>query len=94
MKGITVRTKWEGNVFQQYQNAFSKIDMKCIPLKNEMEYGHILGRLFLVWDSQYKLLFKSSYYIYKPSVFEQLLEINFFENTTTFWPMWETGITS
>lgn len=62
--------------------------MKCVPLKNEMEYGYILGRLFLVWDSQYKLLFfKSSYYIYKPFVFEQILEINFFENTTTFWPL-------
>lgn len=50
-------------MFSNTTMLFQKISIKVIPAKNEMEYGHILSRLFLLWDSQYKLFLLSSLYL-------------------------------
>lgn len=80
---------------KEYHNAFPKISIKVVPVKNEIEYTHILSRLFLLWDSQCKLLFLSSLTIFTNHLcLKNYWKSSLFENTTTIWPVWEIRIAS
>lgn len=77
-------------MFSNITMLFQKSVLKLLLVKNEMECGYILSRLFLLWDSQYKLLFLSSLPIFTNHLcLKNYWKSNFFENTTTFWSMWE-----
>lgn len=75
-------------MFSNITMLFQKSVLKLLLVKNEMECGYIPSRLFLLWDSQYKLLFLSSLTIFTNHLcLKNYWKSNLFENTTTFWSM-------